>query len=81
MMMFINSSDEMPQQVLPSPSQPKEQEVMQTAMQVLAPIRWSRGKASPRKLRMKKRLQFLSQMRSTEKKEICRKRKNVQGIM
>ena len=31
----IHSSDEMPQQVLPSPSQPKETEVMQTAVQVL----------------------------------------------
>ena len=71
----INSSDEMAQQVLPSPSQPKEQEVMQTAMQVLAPIRWSRGKASPRKLRMKKRIQFLSQMRSTEKKKFAEKEK------
>ena len=77
----IHSSDEMPQQVLPSPSQPKGTEVMQTAMQVLVPIRWSRGKASPRKLRMKKRLEFMSQMRSTEKKQICRERKNVQGIM
>ena len=71
----INSSDEMPQQVLPSPSQPEETVVMQTAVQVLAPICWSKGKASPRKLKMKKRLEFVFQMCSSERK------KNVQGIM
>ena len=77
--LLIHSSDEMPQQVLHSPSQPKETEVMQTDVQVLAPIRWSRGKASPRKLKMKKRLQFVSQMCSSEKKKKCSERKNVQG--